>query len=103
MTNLIAAVVISIITNVTTASNESGCKICSAAGPGFTPAVYHSGGFRACDPYRPATERTETTTVVEIKTLRFVWEGKAYTAKEERVLSSKVRRWTLKNEWVESE
>jgi hypothetical protein len=47
------------------------------------------------------TERTETTTVVEVKTLRFTWDGEDYTAKRERVLSRKVKRWARKSNWVE--
>jgi hypothetical protein len=100
MTNLIAIVAVCIVTNVTTASNESGCWICSAS-PGSIPAVYHYGGFQPCAPYKEATEKTETTEVVEIKTLRFTWEGEEYTAKRERVLSHKVKRWTRKDNWVE--
>jgi len=47
------------------------------------------------------TEQTETTEVVEVKTLRFTWEGDEYAAKRERVLSRKVKRWTRKDNWVE--
>ena len=47
------------------------------------------------------TEKTETTEVVEVKTLKFSWEGEEYTAKRERVLSRKGKRWTRKDNWVE--
>jgi hypothetical protein len=50
---------------------------------------------------KEATEKTETTDVVEIKTLSFMWNGKAYTNKCERVLSSKVRRWKREDAWAE--
>jgi hypothetical protein len=100
MTNLIAIVTVCIVTNVTTASNESGCKMCSA-NPGCVPAVYHYGGSRPCAPYKEATEKTETTEVVEVKTLKFSWEGEEYTAKRERVLSRNVKRWKLAETWVQ--
>jgi hypothetical protein len=91
----------SVVTNVTHGSNESGCKICSGS-PGMIPAVFHYGGqYAPCAPYKPATERTETTEVVETKTLTFSWDGKEYAVKRERVLSRKVKRWTLKENWVE--
>jgi hypothetical protein len=47
------------------------------------------------------TEKTETTEVVKVKTLKFSWDGEAYTAKRERVLSRNVKRWTRKDNWVE--
>jgi hypothetical protein len=49
----------------------------------------------------PATERTETTTVTERRTLRFRWSGEWRELTAERVLERKVRRWVLKNEWRE--
>jgi len=81
-----------IVTNVTQADNgKTGCP-------------YGAGCLViGCDhqPGRPATEKTETTEVVEVKTLRFTWEGEEHTVKRERVLSRKVKRWTRKDNWVE--
>lgn len=50
---------------------------------------------------KEATQKTETTTVVEVKTLRFKWDGVEREVKNERVMSSKVKRWNKKQEWVE--
>jgi hypothetical protein len=50
---------------------------------------------------KEATQKTETTTVIEVKTLRFKWDGVEREAKNERVLSSKVKRWNKTSEWVE--
>ena len=50
---------------------------------------------------QPATERTETTEVVEVRTLRFYWDDKEEVIRRERVLSRKVRRWVRKDNWVE--
>ena len=104
MTNLIAVVAVCIVTNVTHWNNESGCATCdmlerAARSGGYIPAIYHLP--HGAGPYTPATEKTETTEVVEVKTLKFSWEGEEYTAKRERVLSRKVKRWTRKDNWVE--
>lgn len=90
-----------VVTNVTTASNESGCQICSA-NPGLIPAVFHGGGFQPCAPYKPATEKTETTEIIEIKTLRFSWNGQDYALEQRKVLSTKTRKWVRKDNWEES-
>jgi hypothetical protein len=47
------------------------------------------------------TEKTETTEIIEIKTLRFSWEGEEVVTRRERVLARNVRRWTRKDTWVE--
>ena len=98
MTNLIATIVVCVVTNITTADNSSGCALCSAS-PGTIPAVMHYGTWEPCKPYVPATEKTETTEAVEIKRLSFEWEGETYTAKRERVLWRKVKRWIKRETW----
>jgi len=92
-----------VVTNVTTWSNESGCRMCSEAGPGFTPAVYHPQGFVPCAPYKPATEKTETTEIIEVKTLRVKWDGEDQASERRRVLSRNVRRWVRKEAWEEAQ
>jgi len=52
---------------------------------------------------KEATERTETTEVVETRTLRFDWDGEPCTVKRERVLSRSVRRWVRRDTWVEDD
>ena len=92
MTNLIAVVAVCIVTNVTHWSNEerSPHRFSWAMGEPQPGSVT-----------KEMTEKTETTEVVEVKTLKFSWEGEEYTAKRERVLSRKVKRWARKDNWVE--
>ena len=92
MTNLIAIVAVCIVTNVTQWNNEERSPF------RFSWAV---GEPQPGSVVKEMTERTETTEVVEVKTLKFSWEGEEYTAKRERVLSRKVKRWTRKDNWVE--
>ena len=92
MTNLIAVVAVCIVTNVTHWNNEERSP--------------HRFSWSVGEPQpgsvaKEMTEKTETTEVVEVKTLRFTWEGEEYTAKRERLLSRKVKRWARKDNWVE--
>ena len=50
---------------------------------------------------QPATERTETTTVTERRTLRFRWSGEWRELTAERELERKVRRWVKSDRWEE--
>ena len=90
MTNLIATIVVCVVTNITTADNgHVGCPYgtgCLVLGCDNSPSV-------------KATEKTETTEAVEIKRLSFEWEGETYTAKRERVLWRKVKRWIKRETW----
>jgi len=93
-----------IATNVTPWNNESGCTTCdmlerAARSGGGIPAIFHPQHFAG--PYTPATEKTETTEVVEIKTLRFKWDGEECVVERKRVLSKNVRRWVRKDDWSE--
>ena len=92
MTNILAIVAVCIVTNVAHWSNEERAP--------------HQFSWSMGEPQpgsvtKEATERTETTEVVEIKTLKFEWEGEPYTAKRERVLSRVVRRWRRRDNWTE--
>jgi hypothetical protein len=104
MTNIIATLVLCVTTNVATTDNASGCKICFDAGPGSIPAVFYYNGSHVCAPYKPATERTETTEVIESGQVLFAWRGERMAVPFRRVLSRTVRRWTLKRteQWEES-
>jgi len=105
MTNLVATVIVCVVTNVVKVDNASGCNICQhdAHGNhiGSIPAVM---GWtpESCPPYKPATEKTETTTVVEIRKLTFTWHDRDWTAKVENVLARKVRKWVLNKTWKET-
>jgi len=90
MTNLIATIVVCVVTNVTHWDNE----------------VRQPHAFSWCvgDPQpgsviQPATEKTQTTEVVEIKTLTFGWEGKPWTAEHRRILSTTVKKWKKRETW----
>ena len=48
-----------------------------------------------------ATERTQTTTVKRIDTLKFNWRNRPWTARIETVLRETVRKWKLNEEWKE--
>jgi hypothetical protein len=91
------------VTNVVTTDNSKGCVTCDmlerAARSGHMLALYHPP--HGAPPYEPATERTETTEVVEIRTLRFRWDGKDEVVEHRRVLESKVRRWRKSEDWKE--
>lgn len=97
MTNLLATIVICIATNV--AVTDNGIQVDWPNVYGGT--ITYGNGQPWPMQSTPATEKTETTEIVEVKTLRFEWEGEEYTAKRERVLSRKVRRLVKKENWVE--
>lgn len=92
MTNLIAVVAVCIVTNVTHWNNEERSPL------RFSWSV---GEPQPGSVVKEMTEKTETTEVVEVTTLRFTWEGEEYTARRERVLSRKVKRWARKDNWIE--
>jgi len=91
-TNILATIAVCIVTNVTAWDNE--------VREPFTDS-YFVGAPAGGSVLEPATQKTETTEVIEIKTLRFMWEGETYTGKHRRVLSRNVRRWRKKETWLE--
>ena len=100
MTNLLATIAICIVTNTTTVDNAQPASDGSCDGDygsGISCLVMHYASDAV-----PATERTETAEVVEIKTLKFKWEGKEYTAKKNRVISTSVRKWKKQETWEEA-
>ena len=92
MTNIIAAIVVCVVTNVTMTDNEGRVSF---------KDMWFNGEPTPGSVIHPATERTETTEAVEIKRLTFEWEGETYTATRKRVLWSKVRKWAKKEEWTQ--
>lgn len=83
---------VAIVTNVTHATNEerSPFRFAWAMGEPEPGSVT-----------KAATEKTETTEIVEVRHLRFTWDGEACALKRERLLSRKVKRWVRKEDWVE--
>ena len=106
MTNLLATVLVCIVTNVTPWSNELtvpwGQSYIQPGGIILMPNFWGNGSTVA-QVAQPATERTETTEVVEVCTLRFTWDDQEYTTERRRVLSTKVRRWKLQENWTEEQ
>jgi len=94
MTNLIATIVVCVVTNVASTDNAAYRQHPYIMWP-------EGGGPEVVD--TPATEKTETTEVVEIKTLKFEWEGKPWTAEHRTVLSRTVKRSVKRETWEEAE
>ena len=97
---------VSIVTNVTATDNAWECQKCKPVelgdlfgGAGITTLEYHD--MFTCQGSYPATEKTTTTVVKEVTTLRFYWRGQPVIAKKERELSRDVKRLVKKEEWVE--
>ena len=87
------------VTNVVEADNSTGCRTCEQLRQNPGILIYHE-----CDvfkPYRAATERTVTTTVKRVTTLRFTWMGKERAVTHEEILSEDVKKYVKKEEWVE--
>lgn len=118
ITNIIAVITVCIVTNVTTTDNAVigeeywnnrniiWCSIYTTgdemdAGKDITTDSVWTNTPYSMSFNGRATEKTETTEVVEVKTIKFTWEGQEYTGKCERVLSRKVRKWRLSEDWVE--
>ena len=115
LTNIIAVITVCIVTNVTTTDNavigeeywnNRNIILCSTYTTGdemdagkniMTDNVWTNTPYSMSFNGR-ATEKTETTVILEVKTIKFTWEGQEYTDKRERVLSRKVR---LSEDWVE--
>jgi len=57
--------------------------------------IRQGGSIFRSNPDKPATERTETSTVTEVSTLTLTWDGKPYTIKRERVIDTIVKRFRL--------
>lgn len=94
ITNLLASIIVSLVTNVTTTDNEIKAN---QWGIVYTvnPPIYDNGA-------RPATERYETTTVHERRSLKCEVEGKPVEhLLSERLVSSVTKSFALRPaEWV---
>jgi len=98
MTNIIATIIISVVTNVSTNFTHE----MFSGGPTSCPEgrvgclVYHYKHIKG-----DVIGKTETATVTEVKTLTFDWDGRPYSAEHKRVLSAKVKTWKKKEDWVQ--
>ena len=90
---------VSVVTNVTTEIGKlcPGCTMWGTQqGNTYTPG--HD--YISCpENFLPRDTKRETTEVIEIKTLRFKWNGEECVVERKRVLSKNVRRWVRKDDW----
>jgi len=96
MTNLIASIVLTLVTNVSTVDNAEYEKIQNPC-PDRMPGCCVLHGFSNGAKIRDATHKTETTTVSEIRTA--VVEGKSVELSR-RTISQSSKHFALKTEWV---
>lgn len=92
MTNLLVAIVVSVVTNVTVTTDE----IRSPFRDSWLVSEPQPGSI-----IKPATMKTETTEIVEIKRLTFTWEGEEYSTERKKVLSRVVKKWKKREDWVD--
>ena len=102
MTNILAAVMMCLVTNVTEADNAWECSKCHPRGDysGMMTLEYHNP--ETCPGSRPATEKTLTTVVERVYTLSFKWMGQDMVAKVSEEVSRTVRTYKKREEWEES-
>lgn len=108
MTNLLAAIIVSLSTNVTTVDNAvyeqipkpcPDSKIVLGQLASFSCNVFH--GYTRGAKLRDATEKTDTITVTEITHAEFLWNGEKKTVRlSERIVSQTNQKYSLKNEWI---
>lgn len=96
LTNILAAVAITLVTNVVQTDNSSGCSLYH---PGVIPLVYG----HECKPFIPATERNITTNVLERTKVVVTINGAERIFESERLLSSVTAVLRRLDEWRLSE
>lgn len=92
MTNIVASVIVSLVTNMTSVTDEvrapwSDSHVLGQAQPGSV--IKH------------ATWREDVTTVEEVKVLTFEWDGKPWRIESRKLVATTRKRFNLKQEWVE--
>lgn len=92
ITNILAAVVITLVTNVASSDNSKGCPMYVE---GVMPAVMG----HVCTPYIPPTERYQTTNVTEHTAVTLTIRGVERTFAEDKLLSSVTAIWRKSDEW----
>lgn len=104
ITNILASIVITLVTNVTTTDNAvyeqtpNPCPDRKSFGPGVSCLVFH--GYSNGAKIKDATEKTETTTIKEVSTIEFVWNGeKKSVPNGERVISTKSETFRKVEAW----
>lgn len=93
-TNILATIIVSLVTNVLEWDNGShGCR--SELGNG----IYLVCALMGCEHTLTieATEKTKTITVKEVTVVKFSVDGE-----EEKIISSKSERWVKSRDWIKS-
>ena len=98
MTNLIAAIIVSVVTNTVTNRVVESTYYNSLPCPDHidTCLVFHAEKVNVYS----ETERDVTTEVVETRLLEVMFDGEMSTIERKRVLSSVVKRQVKRDEWV---
>ena len=101
MTNILAAVIVCLVTNVTEVDNAWECSYCNPRGDysGMMTLEYHHPWM--CPGSRPATEKTLTTVVERVHTIKFSWRGNEMRCDDREEVSRTVRTFQKREEWEE--
>jgi hypothetical protein len=101
MTNFLAAIIVTLVTNVVESSNESGCSTCAQLRRNPYLLIYHQT-HPSIDgaPFRPATERYEIITVTRNRRLVAKEQDIDILLSADEVSSvTKIKR--LESKWVD--
>jgi hypothetical protein len=91
---------VSVVTNVVTEIGKP-CEGCAMWGIQQGDTFIPGHEYNCPEKDLPRDTKRETTEVVEVRTLRFRWDGQDEVVEHRRVLESKVRRWVKRDEWRE--
>lgn len=105
ITNILAMITVMVVTNAPVVSDNGYEAYSQMDKQGWTISCLVMGCTEDHDqvPAKQATEKTETTVVVQLTRIAFAFGGQEWTGSMEKILSKKVVKWTKKEEWVEEE
>jgi len=117
MTNILAAVMMCLVTNVTEADNSYPIQWMNIYEdcdggilPGTQPAylqgnsiILDGGWYGSPGPISGPTEKTITTVVERVHTIKFKWRGKEMRGEDREEVSRTVRTYKKREEWEEVE
>ena len=88
---------VAVVTNTVYTDNEQGCSVCDGISKNNW-ALYHECDKKFIE-YKPATEKTVTTTIKRVTTLRLLWNGQPCGWQTEVVIDRKQERYELDETW----
>jgi len=103
MTNILAAVIMCLVTNVTEADNAWECSKCNPRGDYSGMTTLENHDLKTFPGSWPAIEKTLTTVVERVHTIKFTWRGKEMRGDDREEVSRTVRTFKKKEEWEEVE